>query len=76
FYLKQDYFPIPISTNSFFLIVNQHITPIVSLRDFFRKLSPLCQDFPFSKNTDSFCGIPDFLKNTYLSNIEERGGDM
>ena len=76
FYCINDSFPIPIATKSFILNVNQPITPIGALRDFFRKLSPLCQDFPFEQNTDSFCGIPDFLKNTYLSNIEERGGDM
>ncbi len=76
FYCIDNPLNIPMSTKSFVINIHQPITPISVLRDVFTKQSPFCQDFPFEQDTDFFCGIPEFLKNTYLSNIEEKQGDI
>lgn len=76
FYCIDNPFGVPIPTKEFIINIHQPITPIGVLRDTFMKLYPFCDRFPFEENTDNRCGIDFFLKNTYLSNIEEKRGDI
>ena len=76
FYCANNPLNAPMSTKDYVINTNQPITPIEVIRETFIKQISFCQDFPFEQNTDSFCKIPESLENTYLSNIEEKYGDI
>ena len=76
FYCINNPFSVPVATKSFIINTNQTITPIGVLRESFMKLFPLCDDFPFEITSDFSYAIPEFFENTYLSNIEEKGGNI
>ena len=71
FYRIESPREVQIATRSFILNTNQAIIPISVLRKEYEKLMPF---IPFQLDNILF-HIPEVLENTYLSNIEEKGGD-
>ncbi|EFS98499.1 hypothetical protein HMPREF1977_0258 [Capnocytophaga ochracea F0287] len=62
-----------VATKDFILNTNQSIKPISILKEDYKKVIPY---HPFPLGKDEGFLIPDVLEGTYLSNIEEKWGDM
>ena len=62
-----------VATKDFILNTNQPIKPISILKEDYKKVIPY---HPFPLGKDEGFLIPDVLEGTYLSNIEEKWGDM
>ena len=72
FYCMDYPYDMQVATKDFILNTNQPIKPISQLKEDYKKVIPY---HPFPLDDDFGFLIPDILEGTYLSDIEEKGGD-